>query len=65
MCAHCNAEQGKSLPCPPIRWDYVVGLGRVASQGAWSEIRPAEWDEGPELLGVGDGPLPLQLGLPE
>lgn len=57
VCARCNAEQGKSLPLPPPRWDYVEAQGSAASQGAW--------DEGPELLGPGDGPLPLQLGLPE
>lgn len=40
---------------PPPRWDDVVSRG----------LRSREGDEGPELLGVGDGPLPLPFGLPE
>lgn len=38
----CNAERGKSPPVPPSRWDYVEAKGGVASQGAWTGIRPAE-----------------------
>lgn len=65
--ACCNAGKGKSLPQPSPCRDYVVAQGGcVASQGAWSWIRPAErGDEGPELLGAQDRPLLLQLRLSE
>lgn len=41
VCARCNAEQGKSLPQPPPRWDYVV-LGaalRLRERGVGSGLQ--------------------------
>lgn len=43
MCLHAAMLNRESrCLCPPPRWDYVVAQGSVASQGAWSGIRPAE-----------------------
>lgn len=48
VCARCNAEQGKSLPQPPPRWDYVV-LGaalRLRERGVGSGLQRVGWRAG-------------------